>query len=228
MRPLLVIGHRGAKGYTPENTLTSFQKALDLGVDAIELDVHRSSDNQMVVIHDDTVNRTTNGTGFVSQLSLAELKALRIDGEHQIPTLEEVFDLIDRKVFINVELKGNHTAKPVLDLIERYIETKNWEYDHFLISSFDWNVLQQIQHSNPEIRLGVLTSTDIDLATGFAEFIKAKSIHPYFHLLTRENTRLMQQQGFEVFPWTVNEHEDIQKIKTFEVNGIITDFPDRI
>ena len=228
MKPLLIIGHRGAKGHAPENTLISFQKALDIGVDGIELDVHLSADDQIIVIHDETVNRTTNGNGFVNQLSLQELKALRIADAHQIPTLAEVLDLVDRKIVINIELKGKHTAKPVLTLIEKYIATKNWNYNSFLISSFDWNALQEVHQLNPKIALGVLTETDVDLAIGFAQFIKAKSIHPYFHLLDKENTMLMQQKGFQVFPWTVNEPEDIQKIKSYTVNGIITDFPDRI
>jgi len=228
MKPLLIIGHRGAKGHAPENTLISFQKALDLGVDGMELDVHLSADNQIMVIHDETVNRTTNGDGFVNQLSLQELKSLQIADEHQIPTLAEVLDLVDRKIFINIELKGKDTAKPILALIEKYIATKNWNYNSFLISSFDWNALQEVHQLNPKIALGVLTETDVDLAIGFAQFINAKSIHPYFHLLDKENTMLMQQKGFQVFPWTVNEPEDIQKIKSYTVNGIITDFPDRI
>jgi len=228
MKPLLIIGHRGAKGHAPENTLISFQKALDLGVDGIELDVHLSADNQIMVIHDETVNRTTNGDGFVNQLSLQELKALRIADAHHVPMLAEVLDLVDRKIFINIELKGKDTAKPILALIEKYIATKNWNYNSFLISSFDWNALQEVHQLNPKIALGVLTETDVDLAIGFAQFINAKSIHPYFHLLNKENTMLMQQKGFQVFPWTVNEPEDIQKIKSYTVNGIITDFPDRI
>ena len=228
---MLKIGHRGAKGYAAENTLASFEKALDFNVDGIELDVHMSSDGHIVVIHDETLDRTTNAKGFVNQFSLHELKALQIEGRHEIPTLEEVFELVDQKVFINIELKGNDTAKPVLALIEKYTSEKNWRFDayaKFLVSSFDWNALQDIQTLNPKIPLGVLTATDIDLAIGFATFIKARSIHPYFHLLTHENVRAMQQKGFEVFAWTVNEMEDIEKIKTFEVNGIITDFPDKI
>ncbi len=225
---MLKIGHRGAKGHVAENTLASIEKALALGVDGIEIDVHMSSDNHIIVIHDDTVNRTTNREGKVSKMDLPSLKALRIEGEHQIPTLEEVLDLIDKKIFINIELKGDNTAKPVLVLIQNYITHKHWSPDHFLVSSFDWNALQQIHALDSDIALGVLTLTDVGLAMGFADFIKAKSIHPYFHLLTRENTMLMQQKGFEVFPWTVNENEDIQKIKSFHVDGIITDFPEKL
>ena len=225
---MLKIGHRGAKGHAPENTLISFRKAIELDVDGIELDVHLTSDLQLICIHDDTLNRTTSGTGLINSFTLSELKALRIDNLHEIPTLEEVLDLIDKKIFINIELKGKNTAKPVVDVIESYLNRGNWNYNHFLVSSFDWNALQEVRSLNPNIALGVLTQTDLGLAIGFADFIQAKSIHPYFHLLTKENTALMQQKRFQVFPWTVNELEDIQKIKSFQVEGIISDFPDRL
>jgi len=225
---MLKIGHRGAKGHASENTLISFQKAIELGVDGIELDVHLTSDNHVVVIHDDTVDRTTSGTGLINSFNLHALKSLRIDNLCEIPTLLEVLDFIDKKIFVNIELKGKNTAKPVADLIERYILEKNWTYDHFIVSSFDWNALQEIRSLNPEIAIGVLTQTDLALAISFADFIKAKSIHPYFHLLTQEYSALMQKKGFHVFPWTVNEHEDIQKIKSMHVHGIISDFPDRL
>jgi glycerophosphoryl diester phosphodiesterase len=225
---MLKIGHRGAKGHAPENTLISFQTAMDFGVDGIELDVHLTSDNHVLVIHDETIDRTTTGIGLVNSFTLDELKSLRIDNLYEIPTLIEVLDLIDKKIFVNIELKGKNTAKPVADLIARYILEKNWNYGQFIVSSFDWNALQEVRYLNPNIAIGVLTQTDLRLAFDFADFIQAKSIHPYFHLLTQENSALMQERGFHVFPWTVNEQEDIQKIKSFQINGIITDFPDRI
>lgn len=222
------IGHRGAKGYEPENTLVSFQKALDMQADGIELDVHLSADGELMVIHDETIDRTTNGKGLVNKLSLRELKTFRIDSKHTIPTLTEVFDLVNQDCFINIELKSYDTAEKATSLIEKYVLKKDWKYDRFLVSSFDWNALQQVSFLNNKIPIGVLTETDLDLAQAFAKFIQAKSIHPHFHLLTKENTAQMQEKGFEVFPWTVNETEDIQKIKTFNINGIITDFPNRI
>jgi glycerophosphoryl diester phosphodiesterase len=225
---MLKIGHRGAKGYEPENTLVSFQKALDLQVNAIELDVHLSADGEIIVIHDETIDRTTNGKGFVNGLSLQELKALLIDGKYEIPTLEEVFDLVSQKCFINIELKSPDATDKVVALIEKYVTKKGCKYNQFLVSSFDWNALQRVASLNDKIGIGVLTETDLDLALAFAKTIQAKSIHPYFHLLTIENTAHIQEKGFQVFPWTINEIEDIQKIKTYNVNGIITDFPDRI
>jgi glycerophosphoryl diester phosphodiesterase len=225
---MLKIGHRGAKGHKPENTLISFQKAIDLHVDRIELDVHLSLDKELMVIHDETVDRTTDGKGLVNQLSLPELKRFRIEKEHRIPTLSEVLNLIDQKCDINIELKSYETANKVVDLIEQYVSERKWNYNQFLVSSFDWNALQQVTLLNSKIAIGVLTETNLDLALAFAKFIRAKSIHPYFHLLTEANTAKMQEKGFQVFPWTVNEIEDIRKIKTYNVNGVISDFPDRL
>lgn len=228
MKKMLKIAHRGAKGYEPENTLVAFEKALEMNVEGIELDVHLSSDVHLMVIHDETIDRTTNGKGFVNALSLSELKKNRIEKEQQIPTLEEVLNLVNRQCFINIELKGNATAQPVVALIERYVLDKNWKYTDFLISSFDWNALREVRLLNSKIPIGVLTQTDLELAIAFAKFIKAETVHPYFHLLTKENSRQMQKEGFQVLAWTVNEPDDIQQIQSFNVNGIISDFPDRI
>jgi glycerophosphoryl diester phosphodiesterase len=222
MNSILRIGHRGASGTEPENTLISFEKAIDLKVDGIELDVHLSSDLEIIVIHDDTIDRTTNGKGFVNQLTSLELK------KYEIPTLIEVLELADRNCFINIELKGIGTAKPVVDLINYSVSEKNWNYTDFLVSSFDWQMLEEIQLLNPKIRIGVLTDDAIDEALALATKIKAYSIHPNYQLLTKENVALMQDNGFKVLTWTVNSIEDIQKIRSFNVDGIISDFPDRI
>jgi glycerophosphoryl diester phosphodiesterase len=216
------IGHRGAKGHIAENTLASFAKAIEMGVHAIELDVHLSSDGKVMVIHDDTVDRTTSKTGLVSDFPAHDLEGLGI------PALESVFDLVDKKCFINVELKTYETADKVAELIEYYVSEKNWDYEHFIVSSFDWNALQQINFLNEKIPIGVLTSTDLDLALAFAKFIKAHSVHPYYHLLTSENVKQMQSKNFKVYPWTINEPEDIIFVKSLNVDGIITDFPERI
>lgn len=219
---MLKIGHRGAKGYEPENTLISFGKAIDLNVDGIELDVHLSSDGEVMVIHDKTIDRTTNGKGFVENFTSSQLKEL------DIPTLIEVLDLVNCNCLVNIELKGIGTAKPVIELIEHFTLDKNWNYTDFLVSSFEWKMLEEVHLLNPKIRIGVLTEESIEKALAFAKKIKAFSIHPDYALLSKENVALMQENGFEVYPWTVNSNEDIQKIKSFNVNGIISDFPDRI
>jgi len=215
---MLKIGHRGAKGHGQENTLASFQKALELGVDMIELDVCKSVDNIPMVIHDRTVDRTTTGKGLVAEKSAASLQKLGI------PTLSEVFDLVNDQCEINIEIKNFESVDSVIQLIDSY----PFPQDKLLISSFDWNALQEIRLHNNALRIGVLTETDLKLALTFAKFIKAYAIHPYYQLLTKDNTRLMQSQNFKVFPWTVNEPEDIIFVQSLQVNGIITDFLDRL
>ena len=225
---MLKIAHRGAKGYEPENTLKAFQKALDLNADGIELDVHLSTDGHIIVMHDETIDKMTNGKGFVNAFSLSELKSFLIAGQYEIPTLNEVFDLVDKKCFINIELKDAETVIAVTVLIEKYISEKNWNYNHFIVSSFDWNALQEVYNLNKNIPLGVLTETTIDSALAFAEKVQARAIHPDYELLSPKNTKQMQEKGFLVFPWTVNLEQDIQKIKSYNVDGIISDFPDKL
>lgn len=222
MNSILKIGHRGAKGHKPENTLISFEKAIGFNVDGVELDVHLSLDGKLIVIHDETIDRTTPNNGFVKNSTSSDLKELGI------PTLIDVLDLVNRRCFVNIELKGIGTSKPVVELIAHYISNKNWNYNDFLVSSFDWKMLEEIQLLNPKIRIGVLTEDTIETALAFAKKIKAVSIHPDYRLLIKENVALVQENGFEIYTWTVNSTEDIQKIKSFNVNGIISDFPDRI
>jgi len=215
---MLKIGHRGAKGHLPENTLASFEKAMALGVDMIELDVRLSFDKVPMVLHDETIDRTTSKTGLVTDYNAKELQQLGI------PTLRDVFELVDNRCEINVELKTFSTTQPVLDLIAK----STFDQNKILISSFDWNALQEVRFHDEDIRIGVLTETDLDLALAFAKFIKAYSINPYYHLLTAENVQKIKEKGFKVFPWTINEPEDITFVKSLEVDGIITDFPERL
>ena len=215
---MLKIGHRGAKGHLPENTLASFEKAIALGVDMIELDVWLSSDKIPMVIHDETIDRTTSKTGLVTDYSAKELQALGI------PALIDVFKLVDNRCEINVEIKPFSATQAVLNLIAK----STFDQSKILISSFDWNALQEVRFHDEDIRIGVLTETDLDLAIAFAKFIKAYSINPYYHLLTAENVQKIKEKGFKVFPWTINEPEDITFVKSLEVDGIITDFPERL
>ncbi|MBL7885333.1 MAG: glycerophosphodiester phosphodiesterase [Flavobacterium sp.] len=216
------IGHRGAKGYVPENTIASFEKAIDLNVDGIELDVHLSADNQVMVIHDETIDRTTTKTGKVKDWTASELQKLGI------PTLEEVIQLVNQRCFINIEIKNKKATKKVIQLIEDAILNLGWNYNLFQVSSFDWNVLETIAQLNPSISLGVLTEKLTSEVFEFAKKINAFSINPFFELIDQETVALWQQNGFKVFPWTVNNEEDIKFVKSLYVKGIISDFPDRI
>ena len=225
---MLKIGHRGAKGYEPENTLISFKKALELKVDMVELDVYVCKTGELVVIHDDKVDRTTNGIGYVVGKTFDELRKLDAGKGEKIPTLEEVFDLIDRKVKINVELKGEGTAKPVYELIEKYIKEKSWEYDDFLISSFNHYALKEFNDLNPNIRIGALIT---GIPIGFAEFaekVNSYSVNLDLEFINREFVDDAHKRGLKVFVHTVNDADDIERMKALKVDGMFSNFPDRL
>jgi glycerophosphoryl diester phosphodiesterase len=171
-----------------------------------------------VVIHDKTIDRTTSGHGLVADFLATELQSLGV------PTLETVFNLVNNQCEINIEIKVIKAVDRVLQLIN----SSTFDKRKLLLSSFDWNALREVRIQDRSIRIGVLTETDITLALAFAKFIKAYSIHPYYHLLTDENTQKIQTNNFKVFPWTVNESEAIIFVKSLQVDGIITDFPDRL
>ncbi len=219
---MLKIGHRGAKGHVAENTLASFEKALQLHVDVIELDVHLSSDQKIMVIHDESIDRTTNGTGLVNNWDSEKLQ------QFGIPTLEEVLDLINQQCVINIEIKDVKATGFVVELIEKYISEKQWNYNHFQISCFDWYVLESVSKANPKILIGVLAENNLDKAYEFAKKINAHSVNPFYQLLTKEKVTLLHENGLLVFPWTVNEPDEITLLKSFKVDGIISDFPDRL
>ncbi|MDD5109585.1 MAG: glycerophosphodiester phosphodiesterase family protein [Patescibacteria group bacterium] len=222
------IGHRGAMGYAPENTLQSFRKALTLGVDMVELDVYICKTGELVVIHDDKVDRTTNGHGYVIEKTYQELRSLNAGAGENIPSLQEVFDLIDRKAIINIELKGLGTAKPVSELITWYINNKNWESTDFLVSSFNHYELKAFRRLNPKIPIGALiTGIPIGYAK-FAEQLNAYSINPCIEFITKEFVDDAHARNIKVFVWTVNDQDDIERMKRLDVDGMFSNFPDRL
>lgn len=225
---MLKIGHRGAKAHVAENTVESFRQALNLGADGIELDVHVCATGELVVIHDFTVDRTTNGTGDVSKLTLAELKALVVDGRYNIPTLNEVLEAVGKDCFINIEMKGRHTAQPVADFVQLCVEERGYSYADFIVSSFQREELQAISNINPKINIGILTQASVKQAMEWAEEFSAVAIHSHFSLLTEGNVKKAQEEGLKVYTWTVNEPEDIERVNSYGVDGIISDYPERL
>ncbi len=219
---MLKIGHRGAKGHVAENTVASFAKAIELGVDLIELDVYLSKDGEVIVIHDETVDRTTNKTGLVSNFTASELNQMGI------PTLREVLELVDKKCGVNIEIKDPLATQKVVEIIEEFETHFNWVYQQFQVSSFIWETLETISKLNSAILLGVLTEDSVASAMAFAKKIKVHSINPYFKLLNQENCNSMQNSGYKIYTWTVNSAEDLIFVKTLPIDGIISDFPDRI
>ena len=224
----LVMGHRGAKAYIAENTLESIEKALDFNVDGIEIDVHCCATGELVVFHDFTLDRMTNGEGELAKQSLLELKSLKVDGKYSIPTLAEVLNLIDRKCILNIELKGKSTAKATCETIQYYIENFGWQYSDFLVSSFQHHELETVFKIDKKVPIGVLTKANVVEAIEFAETINAKAIHPGSAIVTRDNVKLAQSKGYAVNVWTVNDEATIKRMKDYGVNAIISDNPDLV
>ncbi|QCW98650.1 glycerophosphodiester phosphodiesterase [Aggregatimonas sangjinii] len=228
MNEPLIIGHRGAMGHETENTLASVQKALDLGVDGIEIDVFNIESGETVVFHDERVERLTNGGGRVEEYNYVDLLQLTLDGNHKIPMLQDVLKLIDNKVLLNIELKGAGTSDRVNFIMNYYIEERGWSPENFLISSFNWDELREMRKINPDVAIAVLTEDDPLEAIPEAIELKAVAINPDYEKLTSENNLAIKDAGFKIYAWTVNEPQDIIKMKRFGVDGIITNYPERI
>lgn len=228
MSAFLKIGHRGAKGHVTENTLQSIQKAMDFNVDGIEIDVHVCKTGELVVFHDFTLDRLTNGNGEIGKKTLSQLQNLQVEDQYTIPTLREVLQLIDNKLLINIELKGEGTAIPTCNIIQELINDKKWSLDNILVSSFQQNELVDVFNYDSNIPLGVLTKASVNQAIVFAKTINAKAIHPSFSLLSKNNVQKAKEEGLLVNAWTVNTKQAIKRIKSYQVDAIISDFPDRL
>lgn len=149
---VLRIGHRGAAGHEPENTIKSLLNAVELGCDMTEIDVHVCGSGEVVVIHDEELYRTTNGNGFVAQMTLEELKSLDAGNGETIPTLEEVLHALKGRIKLNIELKGLGTPVPV----HRILENSGWDKENILLTSFDWNMLEEYRELDVEALMGPL------------------------------------------------------------------------
>jgi glycerophosphoryl diester phosphodiesterase len=224
----LVIGHRGAKGHLAENTLPSISKAIELGVDGVEIDVFQCASGELVVFHDKTLEKLTNATGYIEALDLDSIQRIEVLNGFSIPTLGEVLDLIKGRIFLNIELKGSQTALKTDKLLKTYFKLEAWSPDKILISSFNWQELKIFREVNREISIAILTEDDPLDAIPIGLELNAVAINPNYESLNSENVSKINKAGFKIYPWTVNAPEDINRMIIYGVEGIISDFPERI
>lgn len=222
---MLIIGHRGACGYEPENTLSSFQKALDLNVAMIELDVYKCKSGELVVIHDSAVDKTTDGSGNVEDLTLAELKKLNCSNCQKIPTLEEVINLVDRKCKINIEIKSDNLAKYIAGTIEDYIG-RGWSYDDFLVSSGKIKEIKDMFDLNYKILRGVLFTYPRQKNVDQVKELDLYFFGTYAKFITKSLVRKVHKEGIKLFAWTVNNKKLFKKMSKLKVDGVFSDYPD--
>lgn len=227
MSDFYLFAHRGAKGYEPENTLCAFEKAIDLGAPWIELDVYLV-EHDLVVIHDDRLERTTNGMGYVPAQTVSYLRSLDAGKGEKIPFLQEVVELVDGRAGLNIELKGVGTAAPVAGLLQAMFASSTWHADNILVSSFNHHELKAFAEILPEIRRGALTmSIPLDYA-GFAEELGAWAVHASSEFVTPEFVDDTHRRGMKMITYTVNHPMDAVRLRKLGVDGVFTDFPDRI
>ena len=225
-REFTVIGHRGARGHAPENTLLGFDTAMCLGAHWVEFDV-QLVDGELVLMHDLRLDRTTNGKGRVDEHSFTQLRALDAGKGQQIPTLQEALSLIDQRIGVNVELKtwggtGAEVARVLRDAV-----AQGWPLDKLQVSSFHLPELYEFHDLAPEIPIGVLLcGVPLDWA-GCAVELGASSLNISDEFIDERIIADAHARDLKVFVYTVNHPDEIARMKAIGVDGIFTDYPDR-
>ena len=227
---VLRIGHRGSKGYIAENTIESINHAILLGVDGIEIDIFKCLSGELVLSHENDLKRLTGKSGQLEKLTLGELKKFLVVGKYKIPTLTDVLQTVETPLFVNIELKGLNTAQATSKIITNLSKSTSWRLENFIISSFNWNELEQFRSIDKNTPVGVLLSNSMSIneAIEFGKKINAQAIHPNFKLLNEKTVKKIKNNGFKIYTWTVNSKDNINYMKKLKVDGIISDFPDKI
>ncbi|WNM63886.1 glycerophosphodiester phosphodiesterase [Candidatus Nitrospira neomarina] len=220
---LLRIGHRGAAGHAPENTLAALELAIKYGVDMVEFDVRRTADGALVLLHDDSVDRTTNGVGKIEELSLSVLRALDAGGGERIPLLEEALACLSGRAGAMIELKVRGIAADVCALVK----AADFQGTVIYASFFHEELLPVRRLIGDAFTLALIEDVPIPF-TAFATAAQATHVGVALNVVTPALVQALQAKDIKVFVYTVDEPDDIARMKRLEVDGIISNFPDRI
>ena len=221
---MLTIGHRGARGYIAENTLESIQKALDLNVDGIEIDVLRCASGEIVVFHDKKLKRLTGHNGLIEETTFEELKNILVAGRYRIPTLQQVLEKIDGKILLNVELKGSATASSVAD----FIAANKGDRINYLVSSFDHTELAHFRHCDANTPVAPLFGRWRSDWLQTASALRASTVNLSHRITTARRVTEIRDAGFDVWVYTVNTTGRAAHLAAMGVAGVFTDRPDRL
>lgn len=221
-RRFIKIAHRGASAYEPENTLRSFKRAIEMKADMIEFDVRLSQDGHLVIMHDERVDRTTNGDGLVREKKLSELKELNAGDEEKIPTLEEVIDLTKGETGFVIELKEPGTEEGVISLVKH-----NGLIEGVFIVSFYQNLIERVKNLEPRIKTGLILYSSSD-PIRLAKECLADAVAPFHDFVTKDLVQKAHNSGLIIITWTVDSREEAEKLRDMRVDGIVTNRPDLI
>ena len=241
---MLKIGHRGAKAYAPENTISSFKKALELGVDMVECDIRLTKDSQPIVIHDAQLMRLSKKIRRVSQLTLTEIKEIKIKESESIPTLAEVLTAIDHQVGLKVELKVKDSAKIVIEVLRQ----NKIDLANVIISSNHPSEIRAVEDLEPAIEtaltfrsgnavniwfvLDFLALFFLPLTKYYIYWVVKQAHADYldinYRLLDKRKVDYFKKHGIKVCAWTVDNPKKIEYLKNLGIDGIITNYPDRL
>ena len=231
----LIWGHRGASGHAPENTLPAFRMAADMGADGVELDVQATKDGVLVVCHDETVDRTSNGAGWVKDFTFEEIRKLDFSGGNaayeglKIPSMEEVLDLLaPTGLTINIELKtGIVFYDRIEEMILQLVRNKNWE-DRVIYSSFNHYSVRRIKELDPAAKTGLLYADGPIDMPGYGKRIGADALHPaLYNLQYPDLLEDCRRYGLAVNVWTVNSAQELLLCRDLGVNAVITNYPEK-
>ncbi|MBN1653810.1 MAG: glycerophosphodiester phosphodiesterase [Deltaproteobacteria bacterium] len=223
---MLCFGHRGAKGHAPENTIRSIIKGLELGVDWIEIDVFYI-DGHLVVFHDETLERTTNGRGFLRDKTFSFLRSLDAGEGERIPTLQEVLDAIAGRAGLNIEIKGDNAASAVVNLIQDRARS-GWGIDSFLVSSFNQREIARVRQLDQRVRIGVLLDGFPNCYPAIVDTVSAYSVHQNIEHIDELFIADAHALGLKVFAYTANHPQEIRRMSTLGVDGVFSDYPERV
>lgn len=233
---ILICGHRGASGYAPENTLEAFQLALEQGADAVELDVHLTRDGQLLVAHDEKIDRVSDGTGYIAQMSLVQLKRHNFNRVHpeweeaKAPTLQEVYELLKpSRMIINVELKNSINPYPGMEEKVLALTAKMGMEDRVIYSSFNHYSILQIKELDQSAPCGLLFDNVLIRPWKYAKEAGVQALHPHFGqmLFFERFCQDAHDAGLQVNTWTVNTERDMQRVIEAGADMMITNYPDR-
>jgi glycerophosphoryl diester phosphodiesterase len=223
MRTYKIIAHRGASAYEPENTIRAIKRAIELGADMVEVDAHSTSDAHLVVIHDPTVDRTTNGKGAVREKTLKEIKMLDAGKHEKIPTLQEVLIVSKNKIGVMIEVKGIGIEKMLVELLQ----TED-AIERVIITSFMTDAIKKVKELDSRIQVGQIFSWKILNIARKALELRVSCMVPEYELVTEEMIRDLREQRISLFPWTVNARRAAERLIKLGVDGIVTNKPDLV